>query len=157
MSNRYVCYGSLTAAECDAAGPVPEVAVIESRQLGGTHVHQGVLLVRLITTTSFGLKMQRPMVTLKLHRGPQGQDVRRSGIRERWAREKDTLKHGTVVWELKFSFSMDVDADEGRRGKDTRCLEVISKYNTLTTRAVKFASKLNYFIFAYFDPIIIYF
>lgn len=42
-------------------------------------------------------------------------ELRRSGVRERWARQKATLQHGSVDWGLNFSFCVEVE--QGERGE----------------------------------------
>ena len=39
-----------------------------------------------------------------------------TGVRERWARNKGTLRHGIVEWDLKFTFVVDVPADGAVEG-----------------------------------------
>lgn len=78
-------------------------------------------MVRLMCTTVYGTKMQRPQVMLQLdHVEPGRQELRRTGVRERWAKQRTSLHHGTVHWELKFSFCVEVedapDAAAGGRG-----------------------------------------
>jgi hypothetical protein len=59
--------------------------------------------------------------------------MRKTGVRERWARNKGSLRHGTVEWDLTFTFAVDVPAagavEGARMGVPERlvagrCLEV---------------------------------
>ena len=39
-----------------------------------------------------------------------------AGVRERWARNKATLRHGVVEWDLRFTFCVDMPADGAVEG-----------------------------------------
>jgi hypothetical protein len=86
-------------------------------------------MVRLMRTTVYETKMQRPQVMLQLDHAADRQELRRTGVRERWAKQRSTLHHGTVEWELKFSFSVEIEdphelASISKRGGAERCLQV---------------------------------
>lgn len=94
----------------------------------GTWLTTGVLMVRLLRTTVYNTKMQRPQVMLQLDHAAGRQELRRTGVRERWAKQRASLHHGTVEWELKFSFSVEVEdphelASRAKSGAE-RCLQV---------------------------------
>lgn len=50
-------------------------------------------------------------VVLQLDHVGARRELRRSGVRERWARQKATLQHGSVDWGLNFSFCLEVEED----------------------------------------------
>ena len=109
----------------DAGQKPPPVARSERF---GTWLTTGVLVVRLLRTTVYNTKMQRPQVMLQLDQAAGKQELRRTGVRERWANQRASLHQGTVEWELKFSFSVEVEdahelASSAQRG-DERCLQV---------------------------------
>ena len=68
-------------------------------------------MVRLQRTTVYGTKMYRPQVVLQLDHVASRRELRRSGVRERWARQKASLQHGSVDWGLSFSFCVEVEED----------------------------------------------
>jgi hypothetical protein len=80
---------------------------------GGLLVHTGILVVRLLRTTVANTKMYRPQVQLQLDHIGGRQELRRTSVRERWARSKASLRHGIADWDLSFSFCVDVPAGEG--------------------------------------------
>lgn len=109
----------------DAGQKPPPVARSERF---GTWLTTGVLMVRLLRTTVANTKMQRPQVMLQLDHTAGKQELRRTGVRERWANRRSSLHQGTVEWELKFSFSVEVEdqhelACSAQRGEQ-RCLQV---------------------------------
>lgn len=64
-------------------------------------------------------------MVLQLDHGGSRRELRRSGVRERWARQKATLQHGSVDWDLNFSFCVEVEEDErGAPLADDRFLQV---------------------------------
>lgn len=83
-------------------------------------VHVGVLLVRLVTTTTYDVMMQRPMATLRLHHSGRTSEVRRTGVRERWGCDSATVQHGTVAWDLSFSFVVEIPVSEEDRETELR-------------------------------------
>jgi hypothetical protein len=93
---------------------------------GGVWLTTGVLMVRLLRTTVYNCKMHRPQVMLQLDHTGRRQELRRTGVRERWARQRATLHHGTVEWELKFSFCVEMEDAEvlAARTGPPRCLQV---------------------------------
>lgn len=64
-------------------------------------------------------------VVLQLDHVGGRRELRRSGVRERWARQKASLRHGSVDWGLNFSFCVEVEEDDrGRPLADDRFLQV---------------------------------
>lgn len=66
--------------------------------------------MRLLRTTLYGTHVMRPQVLLQLDQFGGRQEMRRTGVRERWARNKGSLRHGIVEWSLRFSFAVEVPA-----------------------------------------------
>jgi hypothetical protein len=93
---------------CHAGRPAPPLAeLLRDRR----RVHTGVLAVQLLRTSLVHTKVQRPQVMMQLDHLDGRQELRRTGVRERWARRKATLRHGIVDWRLKFTFCVDTEAD----------------------------------------------
>jgi hypothetical protein len=109
---------------CTISAGLPSPPLARTLVEGGTWVSTGVLLVRLHRTTVFKTKMYRPQAILQLDHIGKRQEMRQTGVRERWARQKGSLKYGIVEWGLGFSFCVDVE--EGScKGKDSeRFLQV---------------------------------
>lgn len=92
----------------------------------GGAVARGVLALRLVRTSAFGRRLQRPQVRLELQHGGGAVERRSTPRRERWGAGKAALRAGVADWHLHFSFAVDVPLAGGRtaRRAPTRGLTV---------------------------------
>lgn len=108
---------------CCAGLPAPPPAELVR---DGRRLHTGVLAIGLLQTNLWHTKVYRPQAMLQLDHVDGRQECRRTGVRERWARRKASLRLGIVDWALKFTFCVDVDLDAsaGDGPGVNRCLQV---------------------------------